>query len=182
MLGTDYNIGKNYRGVWGLYGSYSYLAPQIFRFASTGLSLGTTGEWRLSDSLALQGTGLLGVGYASVSDLRDSSDETANHYGVAPQALLALRLIVGDRASLDLTAREAFVADVSGDRAHHDNVIRADVSLTWRVHRQHAVSVRYQLSRRDFDAPDLGNRTQDRGTIGIFYTLLGRDRFGTGDW
>ena len=182
LLGTDYDIGKSYRGVWGLYGSYSYLAPQIFRFASTGLSLGTTGEWRLSDSLALQGTGLLGVGYASVSDLRDISDETANHYGVAPQAFLALRLIVGDRASLDLTAREAFVADLSGDRVRHDNVIRADASLTWRIYRQHAVSVRYQLSRRDFDARDLGNRTQDRGTIGIFYTLLGRDRFGTGDW
>ena len=68
LLGTDYDIGKNYRGIWGLYGSYSYLAPQIFRLASTALSLGTTGEWRLSDSLALQGTGLLGVGYATVSD------------------------------------------------------------------------------------------------------------------
>jgi Domain of unknown function (DUF3943) len=181
LLGSDYAFGRDYHGVWGLYGSYSYVAPQVFRFASTGLSLGTTGEWRLFDSLALQGTGLLGVGYASVSDLRDSSDERANHYGIAPQALLALRLIVGDRASLDVTARESFVADVSGDRARHDNVIRADASFTWRIHRQHAVSIRYQLSRRDFDARELGNQTQDRGTVGIFYTLLGRDRFGTGD-
>jgi hypothetical protein len=181
LLGTDYDIGKNYRGLWGLYGNYSYLAPQIFRFASTGLSLGTTGEWRFSESLALQGTGLLGVGYASVSDIREISDERANHYGVAPQALLALRLIVGDRASLDVTASEYFVSDVSGDRARHDNVIRADASLTWRIHRQHAVSVRYQLSRRDFDSRDLRNRTH-RETVGIFYTLLGRDRFGTGDW
>ena len=182
LLGTDYDIGINYRGIWGLYGNYSYLAPQIFRFASTGVSLGTTGEWRLSDSLALQGTGLLGVGYASVSDIRNISDERANHYGVAPQALLALRLIVGDRASVDVSAREYFVSDVSGNGARHDNVIRADASLTWRIHRQHAVSFRYQLSRRDFDFRDLGNRTQDRGTVGIFYTLLGRDRFGTGDW
>ena len=182
LLGTNYVIGKNYRGIWGLYGNYSYMAPQIFRFASTGLSLGTTGEWRLSDSLALQGTGLLGVGYASVSDIRDISDERANHYGVAPQALLALRLIVGDQASLDVTAREYFVSDVSGSGARHDNVVRADASLTWRIHRQHAVSVRYQLSRRDFDSRDLGNRTQNRDTIGIFYMLLGRDRFGTGDW
>jgi hypothetical protein len=52
LLGTDYDIDKNYRGLWGLYGNYSYLAPRIFRFASTGLSLGTTGEWRLSNSLA----------------------------------------------------------------------------------------------------------------------------------
>jgi Domain of unknown function (DUF3943) len=182
LLGSDYEIGNNYRAIWGLYGSYNYMAPQIFRLASTALSLGTTGEWRFSDSLALQGTGLLGFGYASVSTIRDAANESANHYGVAPQTSLALRLIVSDRASLDLTAGEYFVSDVSGSRGGHDNVVRADASITWRIHQQHAVSVRYQLSRRDSDFREFGNRTQDRGTIGIFYTLLGRDRFGTGDW
>jgi hypothetical protein len=182
LLGTDYDIGSSYRAIWGLYGNYTYMAPQIFRLASTGLTLGTAGEWRLYDSLALQGTGLLGVGYATVSTIGRISGERANRYGIAPQALLALRLIAGDRASLDLTAREYFVTDVSGSRVRHDNVVRADASLTWRIHRQHAVSLRYQLSRRDFDFRDLGRKTQNRGTIGIFYTLLGRDRFGTGDW
>ena len=182
LLGTDYDIGNNYRGIWGLYGSYSYMAPQIFRLASTALSLGTTGEWRLSDSLALQGTALLGVGYATVSTIHGISDERANQYGVAPQTHLALRLIAGDRASLDLTAREYFVSDVSGSRGITTTSLRADASITWRIHREHAVSVRYQLSRRDSDFRDLGNRTQSRGTVGIFYTLLGRDRFGTGDW
>lgn len=181
LFGTGYDIGNHYRGIWGLYGGYSYMAPQIFRLASTALSLGTTGEWRVSDSLALQGTGLLGVGYASVSDIAGISNERDNHYGVAPQALLSLRLILGERASIDLTAREFFVADVSGSGVRHDNVVRADASLTWRIHRDHAVSIRYQLSRRDFDVRDLGNRIQDRGTVGIFYTLLGRNRFGTGD-
>jgi hypothetical protein len=42
--------------------------------------------------------------------------------------------------------------------------------------------VRYQLSRRDSHFGILGKGNQSRGTIGIFYTLLGRDRFGTGDW
>jgi hypothetical protein len=183
LLGSDYEVGNNYRGIWGLYGSNDYMAPQIFRMASTALSLGTTGEWRLSGSLALQGTALLGLGYATVSTIRDIADERANHYGAAPQMLLALRLIVGDRASLDLSAREYFVSDVSGaSRGGHDNVVRADASITWRIHRQHAVSVTYQLSRRDSVFRDLGNSVQSRGTLGIFYTLLGRDRFGTGDW
>ena len=181
LFGTGYDVGNHYRGIWGLYGGYSYMAPQIFRLASTALSLGTTGEWRVSDSLALQGTGLLGVGYATVSTIGGISDERANQYGVAPQALLSLRLILGERASIDLTAREFFVADVSGSGVRHDNVVRTDASLTWRIHRQHAVSIRYQLSRRDFDSRDSGNRIQDRGTVGIFYTLLGRNRFGTGD-
>jgi hypothetical protein len=181
LLGKGYDLGNSYRGIWGLYGSYSYMAPQIFRLASTAFSLGTTGQWRITDSMAVQGTGLLGVGYATVSTIGGISDERANQYGIAPQALLSLRLILGERASIDLTAREFFVADLSGSGVRHDNVIRTDASLTWRIHRQHAVSIRYQLSRRDFDFRDVGNRIQDRGTIGIFYTLLGRDRFGTGD-
>ncbi len=181
LLGADYELGKNYRGIWGLYGSYGYLAPQIFRFASSAFSLGTTGEWRVSDSLTLQGTGLLGVGYATVSTIHGVNDEHTNRYGVAPQALLALRLIFGDRASVDLTAREYFVSDVSGKGARHDNVLRADASFTWRIHDRHAVSLRYQLSRRDFDFRDRASRTRDRATVGIFYTLLGRDGFGTSD-
>ena len=125
MLGTDYDIGKNYRGIWGLYGNYSYMAPQIFRFRYRGFRSERPGVavFRFSGTA---GTGLLGVGYASVSDIHGISDESANHYGVAPQALLALRLIVGDRASLDLIAREYFVSDLSGSRARHDNVVRAD--------------------------------------------------------
>lgn len=183
LFGTAYDMGKRYRGIWGLYGSYDYMAPQIFRLASTAVSLGTTGEWRMSDTLALQGTGLVGVGYATVSTLRGIANERSNHYGVAPQALLALRMIFGDRAALDVTAREYFISDVSaGARGGHDNVVRADASFTYRIHRQHAIAVKYQLSRRDSEFPDLGDRGQRRGTIGIFYTLLGRDRFGTGEW
>ncbi|MGH8728845.1 MAG: DUF3943 domain-containing protein [Burkholderiales bacterium] len=179
LFGRDYGAGK-YRGVWGLYGSYDYIAPQIFRVASTALSLGTTAQWGLSDSIALQGTGLLGAGYAAVGTLRGSREEDY-HYGIAPQALVALRLIFGDRAALDVTGREYFVSRIAADRAGHDNIARADASLTVRLHRQHAIAVKYLWSRRDASYPDLGDRTQTRGTIGIFYTLLGHDRFGAVD-
>lgn len=167
--------------MWGLYGSYDYIAPQVFRVASTALSLGTTAQWGLSDSIALQGTGLFGAGYAGVGTLRGSR-ERDYHYGVAPQALLALRLIFGDRASLDVSGREYFVSNVAADRGGSDNIARADASFTVRVHRQHAIAVKYLWSRRDASYPDLGDRTQTRGTIGIFYTLLGHDRFGAVDW
>ena len=181
LFGTDYGAkSRKVRGIWGLYGSYDYMAPQVFRLASSALSLGTTLEWRPSDLVAIQASGSGGVGYATVSTIRGIASERSNHYGVAPQAALALRFIVGDRVSLDLSAREYFVSQVSG--SGHDNVVRADAAFTWRIHKQHAVAVRYQLSRRDSEFPDLGDRTQTRGTVGIFYTLLGRDRFGTGDW
>ena len=97
LVGRGYELGANYRGVWGLYGSYDYIAPQTYRVSSTALSLGTTGQWWLSDSIAIQGTALTGVGYAAVGTTR-STAENDYHYGLAPQALVALRFILGERA------------------------------------------------------------------------------------
>ncbi|MBX3667337.1 MAG: hypothetical protein KF778_02960 [Rhodocyclaceae bacterium] len=185
LIGKDYAAGDSYRGVWGLYGSYDYFAPQTFRVSSTAVSLGTTAEWVASNNaLAVQGTALFGAGYTAVGTI-NGAHERDYHYGVAPQALLALRVIFGDRAALDLTARDYFVSRVAADRegrGGHDNIIRGDLAFTLRVHKQHAVTLKYQLSRRDASYPDLGDRTQTRGTLGIFYTLLGQDRFGAFSW
>ena len=182
LIGKDYEVGRNYRGLWGLYGSYDYISPQIFRVSSTALSLGTTGQWWLTQQLALQGTLMGGMGYAAVGTIRGAG-ERDYHYGVAPQALLALRLIFGERASFDITAREYYVTRVSGaDRAGHDNIGRIDASLNYRIHKQHAIAIRYLWSRRDASYPDLGDRSQTRGTVGVYYTLLGHDRFGAVEW
>jgi hypothetical protein len=182
LLGTDYSAGENYRGVWGLYGSYDYIEPQIFRVSSTALSLGTTAQWWLSRAIALQGTALGGVGYAAVGTVHGTL-ENDYHFGVAPQALVALRLIFGDRAALETTIRENFVSRIGGaDRAGHDNIIRTDAAFTVRVHRQHAVAVRYLLSRRDTYSPSLGDTSQSNGSIGLYYVYLGNDGFGTVDW
>jgi hypothetical protein len=175
-------MGKNYRGVWGLYGSYIYISPQTFRISTTAVSLGTTGQWRANDSIVVQGTASAGVGYAAVGAVASGSDRDY-HYGVTPQALVALRVIFGDRSSLDLTAREFFVSREGGTgRGGHDNLARADISYTWRIQKQHAVTVKYLWNRRNATFPDLSERSQTRSTVGIFYTLLGQDHFGRVDW
>ena len=183
LLGKEYDVGNDYRGVWGLYGGFDYLAPQIFRVSSTSLSLGTNGEWRPSPAFAVQGAIGAGFGYAGVGTLNGTRDEDY-HYGVAPQALVALRAIFGTRASLDLTAREYFVSDVGAGpgRGGHDNIARADASFTVRIHKQHAIAVKYLWNRRDANYPTIGDRTQTRASLGIFYTLLGQDRFGSVTW
>jgi hypothetical protein len=182
LLGTDYEAGNHTRGVWGLYGSYDYISPQTFRVSSTALSLGTTGQTWLTNAIALQGTVLAGVGYAAAGTIH-SATERDYHYGVAPQALVALRLIFGEKASLDVTAREYFVGRAtSATGTGRDNIARADVAFTLRVHRQHAVTVKYLWNRRDTSFPGIADGTQSRGTFGVFYTLLGHDRFGAVEW
>jgi hypothetical protein len=182
LIGRSYSAGANHRGVWGLYGNYDYIAPQTFRISTTGLSLGTNGQVWLSKSLALQGTALAGVGYAAVGTIRGNEDELDYHYGFAPQVLLSSRLILDDTAAFDITAREYYVTHKGGTNNGRDNIARIDASLTLRVYHQHAIGLKYLYSRRDATFPDLGSRSQARGTVGIFYTLLGKDRFAAVDW
>jgi hypothetical protein len=184
LLGTDYRAGADYRGIWGLYGSYDYISPQTFRVSSTALSLGTTGQWGRGDWV-VTGTAMAGLGYAAVGTIKSAAAgaDRDYHYGVAPQAMLATRVIHGDKWALDLSAREYFVSNVgAGQRGGHDNIVRADVAWTWRIRHQHAITVKYLWNRRNAEYPDLGDRSQTRGSVGVFYTLLGHEHFGALDW
>lgn len=183
LYGKSYQVGQNYRGVWGLYGSYAYFAPQTFRVSTTALSVGSTAQWWLGESLSLQGTAMAGIGYAAVGTTHGAVGERDYNYGVAPQALLALRLTQGDKVSLDLTAREYFVSNLaSGTTGGHDNIVRADASVTFRVAKQQAVTVKMLGNRRDARFANPGTQRQTQATVGIFFTLLGQDRFGAVDW
>jgi hypothetical protein len=92
-------------------------------------------------------------------------------------------MIFGDRYSLDLTGREYLVSKAgTTDPNNNDNIARAEASFTWRISGKHAVALKYILTRRDSSYFSVGDRSQSRGTIGIFYTLLGQDRFGAVDW
>jgi len=82
LLGTDYEIGDSYRGIWGLYAGYDYISPHIFRVSSTSVSLGTTYQWWLSRAVALQGSVLGGVGYAAAGNVHQVGQRDY-HYGIA---------------------------------------------------------------------------------------------------
>ena len=182
LKGREYE-GKSYRGVWGLFGNYDYIAPQTYRVSSTAASLGTTGQWWVRDSVAILGTALLGVGYtaagSSAPGSTRSTGENDFHYGVAPQGLIALRAIYKDICAIDVAAREYYVSRVAAAaRGGHENITRIDAAFTYRIRGRHGISIKYLGNRRDAYYPDLGDVSQHRGTVGIFYTLLGHDFFG----
>jgi len=60
--------------------------------------------------------------------------------------------------------------------------MRAEALFTQRLWRHHGASVKYIWSRRTASYPDLGNRVQSRGSLGLFYTYLGDTRFGSVGW
>jgi len=182
LYGTDYQMGESYRGIWGLYGSYDYIAPPIFRVSSTALSLGTTEQWWISRHVAMQGSALAGVGFGAAGAPRPGILRDY-HYGATPQGLLALRFIFGRRTMLDFTARDYYVSGTgSDDRTGSEQIFRGDAGLTFRVFAHQAIGLEYIESHRHSHyglSPDL---YQSEGTFSIVYTLLGGSRFGAVDW
>jgi hypothetical protein len=182
LLGKDYEAGNSYRGIWGLYGGYDYISPHIFRVSSTSVSLGTTFQWWLSRTVALQGSALGGIGYAAAGNVTQVGQRDY-HYGAAPQGLLALRLILGDRAMLDLTGRAYYLTGMGGENpGGRESIERLNMGFTVRIYGRHALGIQYIASIRDAQYPDRADSHQTTGTYSLVYTLLSDAGFGAVEW
>lgn len=182
LLGKDYDVGDSYRGIWGLYGSYDYISPETFRVSSTALSLGTTAQWWLMPGVALQYSALGGVGYAAAGSIAGVGDRNYR-YGTTPQGLLALRLIFGTWAMLDLNGREYYISDWGGTNPDgHELIGRLNAGLTVRVYGQNAIGIQFVGTTRDSHTLGATDEHQTEATISLVYTLLGDSNFGAVDW
>ena len=186
LAGAKYELGENYRGLWGLFGGYEYLSPQVFRLSTTNLAVGTVGQWWLSRTVALQGTVLGGAGFGASGTVGDKA-ERDYRWGVVPHVILAARLIFNDVAMLEVQDRNYWVvgtgpaASGGTERFGSEVINRANAALTVRVWGPHALSVSYLNSIRDVEL--LGrDRHQSVNTITLSYNFLGTRKFGAVDW
>lgn len=185
LFGDKYELGDDYQGVWGLYGSFDYYSPQVFRFSTTAASLGSTFEWWLSRKVALQGTALAGVGYGAAGTIVPQDDEKDFHYGAAPQGLLSLRFLFGTRAMIDATGRGYYVTGLGSSRAPGaESIGRLNSSFFVRIFGHHAVGVSYALTSREakYAGAGIASRHQLVETVGVAYNLLGDVHFGAVGW
>jgi len=187
LIGAPYAAGDNYRGIWGLFGGYEYLSPQVFRVATTNLALGTIGQWWLTKTWALQATALAGVGFGAAGTVGDRA-ERDYHYGVIPEGLVGVRLIVADLAMLEAQGRQYHVLGTAAEAAPNTSTFgrelihRANVGLTVRVYGPHALSLHYVVSSRDATAISGAERHQSVETLTLSYNFLGHTRFGFVEW
>jgi hypothetical protein len=146
-------------------------------------SLGTTAQWWLSRSVALQGTALAGIG-CGVAGTIHGSGERDYHYGATPQALLAFRLMFDQSAVFGMTARSYYVSDVASTEDNSsERIFRGDAAFTVRVHGPHAITVRYNESRRNARYPDLAGTQLNVKTLSLLYTYyFGGDKAGVVEW
>ena len=182
LLGEKYEIGDSYRGVWGLYGSYEYISPQLFRVSSTVASLGTTFQWWLAPAVALQGTILGGMGLGAGGE-SPQVDDRDYRFGIAGRALLALRLIFRDLAALNMSGRGHYISKVGSSKPEGTDIIsNFEAGVTFRIYGKHALGIQYVSQRRDSHYTGLFETHQRLGTLSLLYTLLGDTRFGAVEW
>jgi len=182
LVGDHFAWGDSVRGIAGVYGGYEYLAPQVFRVSTTSVSLGGNLQWWLGQELALQAGASGGLGYAAASSTLRDVDSSEYHYGMAPRGAMNLRLIEGDRLSLDVGARIVSLGRIANRRAGRDDVSRVESALTWRVTGPHAIGISYVWSHRSAAFAGAVDQRQTLGQVGVYYTLLGRQDFGAVEW
>jgi hypothetical protein len=145
------------------------------------------GQWWLTRTLALQGAVFGGAGFGAAGTVGDP-DERDYRFGVIPEGVASLRLILDDRAMLDLSLRQYWVlglgsgASEGAERFGHELINRAGVGLTVRIYGPHALSVSYLISAREADVAGGGDRHQWIQTVTFAYTFLGDTRLGAVEW
>jgi len=178
LLGTSYQLGEAVDGIVGLYGGYDYISPYIFRVSSTSVSIGTTYQAQLSDPVTLQGSLLAGIGYGAAGNITPVGQRDY-HYGVDPQALAAIRLIIGRFAMLDATERYFYVSGSGSDNpGGNESIHRLNTGLTVRLFGHQAIGFQYIASSRSAHFPGQADSHQSVGTVALVYTLLGKTGFG----
>ncbi|MCE9582229.1 MAG: DUF3943 domain-containing protein [Planctomycetes bacterium] len=183
ILGAAYEVGSDYRGIWGLYGVYDYISPELFRASNTGFAFGTSSQWWISKNVALQTTALAGLGFGAGGTIAPRG-ERDYHYGVSPEAVLSFRLILDDKVRVDLLCRDYMITGVGSEDGHGaENVARVQLGTTVRIWGPHAVGLQYTVSRRDAFYTGPGDRHQVEGSVSLVYTLLfGASHFGAVEW
>jgi hypothetical protein len=182
LLGKKYEVGNSYRGIWGLYGSFDYISPRFFRVSSTAASLGTTYQWWLAPTVALQGTVLGGIGLGAGGKAFSETDRDY-HYGATGRGVLALRLILGDVAMLNMTERGYYISRLLGSNPKGTEAIsHLEAGLFFRIYGHHALGIQYTTLYRDGSYSGLADVHQIQGTLSLVYALLSDTRFGAVEW
>jgi hypothetical protein len=180
LAGTDYGEGRN-RGFYGLFGTYDYLTPPVYRVSSSALGFGTTGQRLLGQDFALSGSAILSIGFGAGGRLEENSGNRDYHFGAQGVAYLAGRLHYRDLAMLELGARQYYTSGkVSPEPSTWEEASYAHAGLTWRVVGPHALGVEWTGARRRAYYPDVPSIFSRSNQVGVFYELVSDHSLGLG--
>ncbi len=170
LLGEQLGPGGESGGLWGLFTSYDFIAPNVFRVQGFGLGPGVSlmKQWGWFE---LHGTGVLellpwaGGGSTVPLGVRDY------HYGPGGEALLQFRAHFSDRVIVRLEGRQYFVTGAYA-RGGSEAVSYGKLETTVRVQDVHGIAATLDWGHRQasyFGEPDIWQRAS---VFSLYYTLI----------
>jgi hypothetical protein len=183
VLGDAYGEGRS-RGLWGMMAAYDYFTPGSFRASSSNVSVGTVTQFPLGPTLALQGTGYVGLGYGaggSTSDANLDAGKRDYHFGLQAVSLLEARLLWADKGLLRVGGRSYYVSGkVTPETDSFEFIHYGEVEALWRFYGPNALSVTAIGARRRAqysDVPDIRSRSTE---LLVSWVLVNDAMFGAG--
>jgi hypothetical protein len=170
LVGETLGEGGDSGGLWGLFSSYDFIAPNVFRVQGFGLGPGVALMKRW-DWFELHGTGVLdllpwaGGGSTVPLGVRDY------HYGPGGEAVLEIRGHFSDRVVVRLEGRQFFVSGAYA-RGGSEHISYGKIETTVRLIDVHALSASLDWGHRQasyFGEADIWQRAS---VVSLYYTLL----------
>jgi len=180
MKGADYGGGAS-RGLWGLWGLYDMTTLQPFRASTSAVGFGTTGQWAMSNGVALQGTAVLAAGFGAAGDRQASALTPNYHYGLGGLSILEAKIIAADRGVLRASARQYYVGGlVSPESKGSETVSYQTFGATLRVIGRHAIGLEVTRARRWAAFPDRPDTFNSFAQAIAYYAIVSDRTMGSG--
>jgi hypothetical protein len=170
LLGETLHFDESFGGLWGLFTSYDFIAPQTFRVGGFGFGPGVTlakrwGSFQLDTTVDAEFLPWAGGGTTIPLGVRDY------HYGPGADGAIELRGQFGDRVTARLDAREYWITGAYARGSSEDmSYVRALVTV--RVYGQSAFTVGTDFAYREATYPDQPRIWQRGSSLSVYYTLL----------
>ncbi|MFL5374802.1 MAG: DUF3943 domain-containing protein [Myxococcales bacterium] len=171
LLGETVTFGEGEPdGLWGLFTSYDFIAPAVFRVAGfgvgPGMSLRKRWDWfDLYGTLVAEALPWAGGGSTVALGVRDY------HYGPGGSLALEFRGHLSDRAIVRLSGREYWLSG-SYAQGEAEDISYAQAALTFRVYGMHGITTALDSSARRARRPMRADVLQHAANFTLYYTIL----------
>ncbi len=170
LLGETISPGASLSGLWGLFASYDFIDPSVFRIACFGAGPGVSmmkrwGSFELHGSAVGQLLPWSEGGSTAPPPYKDY------RYGPGADLILELRAHVGDRVIARLEAREYWISGAY-ERGKWEDVSFAKAQLTVRIFGANAVSGALEWGHRQARYPFQQDFWQRTSVASLYYTIL----------
>jgi hypothetical protein len=172
LFGSRFGGSSSVRGVWGCYGLYDYIAPEVLRASVVAIGIGGDGQWLASRSTTVQAAALVAPSFGADGVTAAPEGERDQHMGPGVVAFLQASAFFANRVRARLEWRQYYIGNLV-DTSGTDTLAYAGAAVAVRLAGPHGIGLRATTAHRRAYYTGQPNTSQIGSSISVFYELLG---------